>query len=244
MASKYVFHVGDKFGSWEVISLDSKSGYVKCRCVCGKVRDVNRSTLARGVTISCGCSRKEELRKMGKKSSALQWEKARRKVGTTINGFKILSVEKRSEDGTGMTFCKILCPICGKESETLLSRLPRIHVCVHCNRNTTDLLREMHSVSYVGGSSLPGIKSRLDGKVNKNSKTKVNGVSQRKDGRYRAYLNFRRKQYHLGLYDTIEEAIAARKEGERKIFGEYFKNHEGWEEELKEIGKKHRKISD
>lgn len=45
-----------------------------------------------------------------------------------------------------------------------------------------------------------------------------------KDGRYRAYINFRRKQYYLETYDRLEDALAARKEGERKIFGEYIKS--------------------
>lgn len=241
MSTKHNIRVGDKFGNWEVISQDSKPGYVKCRCICGKIRDVPKSVLARGKSASCGCARKEELSAYGKRAVERQWTNTQKKVGTTVNGFKVVSVEKKETNGVNKTFCKVICPICGQESETLLSRLPRIHICVKCNRDTSDLLRELQASYLAEGSSLAGVRSRLNGKVNKNSSVKANGVSQRKDGSYRSYINFKRKQYHLGVYSNIEDAIAARKEGESKIFGGYIKSHEGWEDELKEIGKKHRK---
>ena len=241
MSTKYNIQVGDKFGNWEVISQDSKPGYVKCRCICGKIRDIPKNILARGKSTSCGCARKEELSAYGKMAVARQWENAQKKVGTTVNGFKVVSVEKKETNGVNKTFCKVICPICGEESETLLSRLPRIHICVKCNRDTKDFLNEMQTAFLTEGSSLASVSSRMKGKINSNSKTKVNGVSQRKDGSYRAYINFKRKQYHLGVYKNIEDAIAARKEGENKIYGEYIKSHQGWEDKLKEIGKKHRK---
>lgn len=35
---------------------------------------------------------------------------------------------------------------------------------------------------------------------------------------YRAYISIRRKHIHLGEFDTLEEAAAARKAGEEKYF--------------------------
>jgi len=57
--------------------------------------------------------------------------------------------------------------------------------------------------------------SRLENNVNtslsKNSATSVNGVSIHKPtNKFRAYINKNYKQIHLGLFDTLEEAIAAR----------------------------------
>lgn len=49
-----------------------------------------------------------------------------------------------------------------------------------------------------------------------NSTTKVNGVSKRKDGSYRAYITIDRKQIHLGVFDDINDAIQARKEADNK----------------------------
>ena len=48
MIGKYNIQIGDKFGNWEVISDDSKPGYVKCRCICGKIRDIPKNVLVRG----------------------------------------------------------------------------------------------------------------------------------------------------------------------------------------------------
>lgn len=47
--------------------------------------------------------------------------------------------------------------------------------------------------------------------LSKNSSTKVNGVAMHKPtNKYRAYINVDFKQIHLGLFNTIEEATAAR----------------------------------
>lgn len=40
-------------------------------------------------------------------------------------------------------------------------------------------------------------------------------------GKYRAYINFKRKQYYLGLYEKIEDAVFARKQAEKHVYGEF-----------------------
>lgn len=53
--------------------------------------------------------------------------------------------------------------------------------------------------------------------VAKNSSTKVNGVSFMKTkGKYRAYIMVNRKQISLGLYEDINDAIAARRDADIK----------------------------
>ncbi|MEY8396201.1 hypothetical protein AALB64_15525 [Lachnospiraceae bacterium 45-P1] len=44
--------------------------------------------------------------------------------------------------------------------------------------------------------------------------------------KYRAYINFQRKQYSLGLFSRIEDAVAARKEAERQIYGDFLRWYE------------------
>lgn len=233
---KNIIEVGERFGMWTVIGKSENPFAVTCKCDCGTVRDVYNSTLIRGKSQSCGCNR-DYMKETFKKTSELNFKNAQKKVGTIVNGFKITSIIKKED----VFYCRAICPICGKETETRLSRLKKIHICVNCNRDTGDLFRDLRKSCYVDGSCLPSIKSRENGTINKNSSTKANGVSQFKDGSYRAYITFRRKQYHLGVYHSLGDAIAARKEAEKKIFGEYIKAHAGWENELKEIGKNHRK---
>lgn len=64
----------------------------------------------------------------------------------------------------------------------------------------------------------------LNTSLSKNSATKVNGVALHKPtNKYRAYVMVDRKQVHLGLFTTIEEAAAARAQADLK-YG-FHKNH-------------------
>lgn len=53
------------------------------------------------------------------------------------------------------------------------------------------------------------------------------GVAHWDDGRFQAYITFQKKRYPLGLHRTLEEAVAARKAGELKYFGENSRAHRG-----------------
>ena len=55
---------GKTFGNWEVLCKDiprpgCRNSFWICRCVCGTVRSVNRSTLVSGRSSSCGCVQSE-----------------------------------------------------------------------------------------------------------------------------------------------------------------------------------------
>ena len=50
----------------------------------------------------------------------------------------------------------------------------------------------------------------------------INGISYCKSRKkYEVNLTNNNKKFHLGYYDNLEDAIAARKEAEEKYFGEY-----------------------
>ena len=57
------------------------------------------------------------------------------------------------------------------------------------------------------------------------SNTGVRGVSRKKDGKFQAYLSFRRKAIWLGLFDTLDEAVEARKAAAKEIYGEFAREH-------------------
>ncbi len=65
------------------------------------------------------------------------------------------------------------------------------------------------------GTIISMIKSS---KLSVNSTTGVRGVARHRTGRYRAYLTLQKRQIFLGVYDTLEEAKQARKEGEEKYY--------------------------
>ena len=59
-------------------------------------------------------------------------------------------------------------------------------------------------------------------KTYKNNTSGCKGVCWRKERRkWYAYLTYKKKRIHLGLYDNIENAIKARKSAEKKYYGEY-----------------------
>lgn len=59
---KRTFEIGKVFGRLTVIELLPGTGMVKCKCECGTVKKVRKSSL-RGTTRSCGCLNKELVSK-------------------------------------------------------------------------------------------------------------------------------------------------------------------------------------
>lgn len=72
--------------------------------------------------------------------------------------------------------------------------------------------------------------------INRNNSTGVAGVSLFRNGRYRAYINIGSKQIHLGFFDRLEDAKAARKEAEIKYFGPRQKMADEIKEQIKKDG--------
>ena len=59
---------GKTFGYWTVLYRSESKAYSwHCRCICGKERDVETSSLKRGISKSCGC-----IHKLGDKQSTTQ----------------------------------------------------------------------------------------------------------------------------------------------------------------------------
>lgn len=142
--------------------------------------------------------------------------------GKIVNGIKIISVVRFDQDHTGHSLIvKAMCPVCQNTFETYLARIKQgIKSCADCARKNLDTGREVVLSMCVEGTSVTSISGTR--RLNKNSSTGHTGVSvDRKSGRYRAYINFCRKQYYLGLYDRIEDAVEARKTAEKNIYGDF-----------------------
>lgn len=115
--------------------------------------------------------------------------------------------------------CK--CRSCGNVFEIPFEKLMAKHGrgCPSCGRKRhEDSIRD----SFVEGTSILGIYER---KTNKNNRVGVKGVCL-KNGKYRAYISFQGKQYHLGFFDNLEEAANARAEAEKRIYGGFLEWYE------------------
>lgn len=218
---------GRRFGKWTVLSKSEKPYHYTCRCDCGVVKDVYGSSLRLGKSRSCLSCANRKPRPATTNTALL---KAKKKEGHIINGWKVLEVLPEKKNSGFL--CRAVCPKCGKETAVKLTRLSLIQHCAACNMDIREKVGVIHAATYVDGSCLSSVRARSGGHINKNSTSGANGVCKDRHGRWRAYINFRRKQYHLGSYDTVEEAFAARKAAEELIYAPYLKEHEGWEEEL------------
>lgn len=175
--------------------------------------------------------RPEAVRKYAKKrSESILAKRKKQYIGSIINDWKIIDIYKK--EGERDYFCKALCPVCGNPSEMRLFLVKETGKCMRCTNNIQKSSTVIHKLTDVDGSSLVSVKMRIEGKVNCNSSTGVNGVFFDR-GKYRAAIFFKGKRTYLGRYSTIEEAAAARKQAEEILYKEYLNENEGWEQKLK-----------
>lgn len=228
---------GKTFGLWTVIGKSDKPRYVKCKCACGKIQDVRKNALMRGDTLSCKkcVNRKIPNRNNGseKRTRTMLENQKKKYIGTTINGWKILDLYKKEGLKGDNLYCKAICPVCGKEHDIRLYKLKDTEMCLKCKGDIEQPGKVMREVCDVEGTNLAIIKSRLNGKVNKNSKTGYNGVVMN-NGKYAAYIIFKGKRFYLGTYSDVLDAANARKRADELIYGTFLNQHVGWEEELKQ----------
>lgn len=168
-------------------------------------------------------------------------EEARQCVGKTFGDLTVVEYIglKNASKGAkyGVTFVKCKCDRCGSVTEMPLTRLKtrQAQICRYCGRKNLDDGRELIKECSVEGTNVISLRRKS---VNRNSSTGVTGVSQ-KGNKYRAYINFKRKQYDLGLYDNKDDAAKARKAAEEKIYGEFLEWYaENYPEQWARINKK------
>ncbi|MEK0176940.1 hypothetical protein WN867_07865 [Tetragenococcus halophilus] len=206
---------GKIFNYWRVLRpSDGKKYYYDCECLkCGRIYSVYQSTL------------KNVKGKMCKECAAKEHAEAQREIHDEIIGNKFgrLTVIGWKIDKNNRTVYTCNCT-CGNKTTVGYTDL------VTGKKSSCGCLRKDESSKRIERTYEPMYKKQkdaqidgtiaygLDAKVSKNSKTGINGVSKTKKGKYRAYINLARKQYHLGIFETLNEAKEAREEAEKKYY--------------------------
>ena len=116
-------------------------------------------------------------------------------------------------------WCLCKCD-CGRifEARTSNVKCGQIKSCGHDRMKLLDAGRVLRQEYNISGTNV----IRITGNdLNKNNTSGYRGVSTTRDGKYRAYIFFRRKQYHLGIYDDIELASKAYREARKQIYGNF-----------------------
>lgn len=182
-----------------------------CQCDCGNIIDVAANNLKRGHTVSCGCKR--VLPYIGKKFGNL-----------TV-------LEKTNEfvqhGSTKSPLWKCQCD-CGN---IVLVRLDSLtsgttQSCGCLIEGKIEKMRE--AAGYVQGTQLSRICNISESSANTSG---VVGVYlEKRTGKWRARLTFKGIRYNLGTHSRFEDAVAARKEAERIVFGGFLESLENVKE--------------
>ena len=101
-------------------------------------------------------------------------------------------------------------------TEFLFGKLGDKQYYIFKNKNTLDCRK---SNIIIGDRSEMGKR----GKIPADNKTGVKGVHKlKRTGKYEAYITNKGTKYHLGTFDTLEEAKKARMEGEKHYWGKIY----------------------
>lgn len=200
-----ISEIGNKYGKLTVIEDTGKRYHqtkvYKCICDCGNYKEVNTNQLHSGHVTSCGCA-KSQIKDL---------------TGLRFGRLIVVSFKERSKHKT-LWNCK--CD-CGNDCITSTSCLTtRSTISCGCKNKENKARITIIDKGFVDGTNIHAIKETR--KRNKNNSSGHTGVSYDSNRKlWVAQITFQRQNHTLGRFDTIDEAIKARKEAEEYYFGKY-----------------------
>lgn len=123
----------------------------------------------------------------------------------------LIVIEPSSQKSADRSICwKCRCMICGKEKMIPANQLKKgVQISCGCSRSN----RLQKTNGYIEGTCL---KNVFSDKLSKNNTSGYKGVF-RKRGKWAASIQYKKKNYYLGSYDRLEDAVEARKEAENWV---------------------------
>lgn len=193
-------------------------GMWKCQCECGNIRYATTQSLLKGNVTSCGCiNQREDL--TGKRFGRLV---VIEKIPAGDPFYKRFKKAKRD-------YWKCRCD-CGKitnSSRWLLENGGKISCgCYQSDKAKSSVKIAQIMRGDVDGTNVNALQRAIEGKKNSNNNSGCSGVYQIKNGRFRSQIYFKKKNYHLGYFDNIDDAIAARKNAEDLLYKEFLDHYE------------------
>lgn len=194
---------GKRYGKLTVLERTDKrkNGCIvwRCHCDCGKEVLLARNVLVSGNTTSCGCWARRELDDLS---------------GQRFGKLTVVSFHGKT-NGHRTWNCR--CD-CGKETVVRESNLKNgLSKSCGCEHSPKKILH------FVDGTCLEHLQTNHISKANTSGVRGVYFNKQRK--KWIAQIMFRGKCHYLGGYDNFDEAVQARKKGE-KMFLDVIRAHQ------------------
>lgn len=229
-------YIGKTFGRLTVLgngvpyvcSNGNKQKTWRCKCSCGNIIDVIPSRVKSGGTTSCGCYQREcASKKMrAKNHNTYDIESYEYGVGCTNKGEQFKFDKKDLEllkdycwfvNNSGYLCAKIR----GSEKHIMMHNLVMNGKYIdHINNDKLD--NRKCNLRFGGSEYSFDSYNQMNKSVQSNNKSGYPGISwHKRDKVWEVHISLANKQYYLGRYDNLEDAIAVRKRAEDKYFGEY-----------------------
>ena len=214
--SKVVYDLtGKTFGELTVLKeaeVQKKNGGVwwTCKCSCGNTYDVPATLLVNGRRTHCP----DRSHKRNYASTDIAGQHFHRLTA-------MYPTKVRDAKGSVVWHCK--CD-CGNEIDVPYNSLvySSMKSC-GCQKKENDL-KLQENLTRVDGTSIDHIRSQT---IPTSNTTGYRGVYLIR-GKYVAKIVFQQKQYHLGSYKNIDDAVKARRKAEILVFDETAAYYEKW----------------
>lgn len=188
---------GERFGKLVCLEPTQERGnrgtvIWRCRCDCGNECLAESSQLTKGYKRSCGCLSHPPLKDF---------------IGKRFGMLKVVEYAGKEE---GMHRWRCLCD-CGQETivgQTLLQS-GKTRTC-GCLQKAVF----MENLKLIDGTSVTVLET-LKKRTPMNDSGVIGVYREGRSGKWIAQISFKRKKYHLGTFDKMEDAIKARKMGEQ-----------------------------
>ena len=206
---------GQKFGMLLVIKrAENRNGRVAwlCRCDCGNEKICTAKQLKSGEVKSCGCRNK--MKNINYKDISGQ------RFGRLI---ALYPTDMRDKKGSVKWKCRCDCgKDCMVTEDALVGGNTR-----SCGCRKEELQAEVYKkVSLYEGTSYTILKTRKKPRVDNRSGHR--GIALRPNGKYRVHIGFKGKNYILGTYDNLQEALEIRKYAEETLHEGFCEAFERW----------------
>lgn len=217
---------GRKFGELTVIRKDTPyrtpSGIPfarwVCRCKCGKTKSIRATHLLNGKTKSCGCLKQAYLTTTKRKMNEYVVLDEYTKVFVSSSEYFLIDTDDIDKikdlywsfDSAGYA----INVKTKKRLHTFLTNCPEGMCVDHISGDIKDNRRRNLRICTSQQNSWNKHKSP-------NNKTGVIGVHRNAKGKYIAQIRVNKHMYHLGTFNSLEDAADARRKAEQKYFGEF-----------------------